>query len=286
MKVAVTGAGGFVGRHVLTALARRSDARVTAVHRSPDRAQASAGARTVVLDIGAPPGDVYDALGRPDVLVHLAWGGLPNYQSLHHFESELPRQYAFLRAMVDGGLRSMLVTGTCYEYGMRCGEVDETLSPCPANPYAHAKAALQQQLEYLRLKQPFDLTWARLFYMYGEGQAPTSLYAQLMRAIAQGDPSFPMSGGEQLRDFLPVTDVASLIVQLALDRPGAGTVNVCSGRPVSVRALVERLVQEQGATLPLELGRYPYPSHEPMAFWGSTARLHSLLRVESALPRQ
>ena len=136
---------------------------------------------------------------------------------------------------------------------------------------------MRLQLEYLRSQKNFKLTWARLFYMYGPGQAPTSLYSQLIAAVERRDLSFKMSGGEQLRDYLPVEVVARHIVDLAIRCPGAGVVNICSGRPTSVRALVEQLLAERGWSLTLELGKYPYPDYEPLAFWGSASKLQALL---------
>jgi dTDP-6-deoxy-L-talose 4-dehydrogenase (NAD+) len=283
MKVAVTGATGFVGRHVLRALAERPGIEIVASSRGTGAGLALPGdARHVPLDMARPSPDDYERLGRPDVLIHLAWGGLPNYRSLHHFETELPRQYQFLRSLVQAGLPSVFVAGTCYEYGMRCGELQESLIPEPANPYGFAKTALLRQLEFLRSTSPFELTWGRLFFMYGEGQAPTSLYAMLMSAIDRQDLSFKMSGGEQLRDFLPATRVAQDIVTLAVHQGDSGIVNICSGQPISVRNLVERLLRDRRATLDLELGAYPYPDHEPMAFWGSALKLDALLRGTTA----
>ncbi len=278
MKIAVTGANGFVGRHVLAALAKHDDVEIIASSRAAAAAPALPDSvRYVSMDLSTPPPDPYAVLGRPDALVHLAWGGLPNYRSLHHFESELPRQYRFLRSLIDGGLPSLLVTGTCYEYGMACGELTENLRPSPVNPYGYAKAALLEMLQYLKAHKPFALTWARLFYMYGEGQAPTSLYSLLSAAVRRGDASFPMSSGDQLRDYLPVEGVARLLTNVAVDHSGSGILNICSGVPISVRGLVEQLVAQHCSPIVLDRGKYAVPDYEPMAFWGSTKRLNRLL---------
>ena len=135
-------------------------------------------------------------------------------------------------------------------------------------PYGLGKDILRRQLEALSRSVPFSLLWCRLFYMYGPGQARGSLFPLLAAAAARGDEIFPMSGGEQLRDYLPVATVADLLVRTALLPEAAGILNVCSGRPVSVRALVERW---------MELGRYPYPDYEPLAFWGDATRLAELV---------
>ncbi|SFQ26083.1 NAD(P)-dependent oxidoreductase [Variovorax sp. 770b2] len=280
MKIAVTGASGFIGRHVLGLLAATAEERVVAVsHQARDLSWLPKGVAHVSIDLALPPANVYEMLGEPDVLIHLAWSGLPNYQSRHHFETHLGEQYRFLRLLATTGLRSLVCAGTCFEYGMQAGELDESLPTDPRNPYGFAKDALRRELEFLAGDTGLALTWARLFYMHGEGQAPTSLYSQLIAAGQRGDAEFRMSGGEQLRDYLHVRDVAGYLVALAKQAPGAGVVNVCSGEPRSVRSLVEEWREAHRIQARLVLGHFPYPAYEPMAFWGRNAKLEQLLRA-------
>lgn len=268
MKIAVTGASGFIGRHVLSVLLERG-VKIVAVTRDASRlAGLSEAVRIVEMDIAHAAPDCFEQMGCPDVLIHLAWDGLPNYKSLHHFEAGLPRQYHFLNSMIKAGLPSLLVTGTCFEYGMQSGALSAAMPTNPTNPYGYAKDALRQQLEFLRSTKPFNLTWGRLFYMYGEGQPRTSLYSKLREAVLRGDKIFNLSGGEQLRDYLPVAEVARQIVQLALAQGNIGAVNICSGKPISVRRLVEQWLFENNWEIELNFGYYPYPDYEPMAFWG------------------
>ncbi|PIV87541.1 MAG: epimerase [Hydrogenophilales bacterium CG17_big_fil_post_rev_8_21_14_2_50_63_12] len=277
MRVAVTGATGFIGRHVLEELARRGVETIAVVRSSTASPPALPGTRMACMDIHAAPSDAYDLIGRPDALIHLAWGGLPNYRSLHHFEQELPAQYRFLRGLVEAGLSTLVVAGTCFEYGMQSGPLNESLETRPNNPYGFAKDMLRRQLEFLKAAYPFALTWTRLFYLYGEGQAENSLYPQLRKAVQRGDKTFPMSGGEQLRDYLPVSEVARALVALTLRQEDIGTINLCSGQPVSVRNLIEGWIRENGWSISPNLGHYPYPDHEPLAFWGSSKKLSSLI---------
>jgi nucleoside-diphosphate-sugar epimerase len=272
VRVALTGASGFVGQHVLSRLLA-DGMEVVAVTRDAARLVSISGIRVVEMDLCNPPGDCFERLGSPDVLIHLAWDGLPNYRSRHHFESELPGQYRFLKRMIETGLASLLVTGTCFEYGMQSGALSEDMQTRPANPYAYAKDALRRQLEFLKSTIPFQLNWVRLFYMYGPGQSTGSLYPQLRDAVLRGDKVFNMSGGEQLRDYLPVAEVARQIVSLS--QQDIGLVNVCSGKPISVRCQVEQWLAENNWKIELNRGYYPYPEYEPMAFWGCAAKLAS-----------
>lgn len=278
MKIALTGATGFIGRHVLQALASQ-DIEIIALSRQakPDF-PASLNIRTIQCDIaGAEPPDFAD-IDSPDILVHLAWDGLPNYHSLHHFETELPNQYRFLSHLIKTGLRHVTITGTCFEYGMASGPLSEEMRPQPENSYAFAKDALRQQLQYLQKDHPFCLTWARLFYMYGAGQGPKSLYSLLKAAVEAGEPVFNMSAGEQLRDFLSVDDIGRHVATLACLKKDVGIVNVCSGTPTSVRTLVEGWIDANNWQIALNRGYFPYPAYEPLAFWGSDRKLKKLLR--------
>lgn len=282
MKVLVTGATGFVGRHLVEALLARG-CQVRAVARRVEPAKALPWfdrVEFVAADVHLKELDVAALVEGVDALAHLAWPGLPNYQALFHFEHNLMADYQFIKQAVLAGVGQVLVTGTCFEYGLQSGPLDEQTAPQPANPYGLAKNTLRLFLEHLQREHPFTLQWARLFYLHGDGQNPNSLLAALDRAIDAQAPVFDMSGGEQLRDYLAIETASAYLAGLLSRRDFNGVVNCSSGEPVSVRALVEARLRERGAAIRLNLGHYPYPTHEPMAFWGVADRLHTLLGAE------
>jgi len=277
MKVAVTGATGFIGRHVLAELEIRSVEFIALARPSTAKALMHSSYSVVPFDLNIVTRNAFEMMGRPDVLIHLAWSGLPNYKSLHHFEQELQVQYRFLKNLIESGLQTLVVAGTCFEYGMQSGSLCEGFVARPSNPYGFAKNALRCQLEYLKAAYPFQLTWARLFYLYGEGQSEGSLLPQLRRVAEGGNELFNMSGGEQLRDYLAVAEAAKHLVTLALAEKDIGIVNVCSGIPISVRKLVEGWIKENSWSIRLNFGHYPYSDYEPMAFWGDPEKLFSII---------
>lgn len=277
MKVAVTGATGFVGRHVLAELETRSVESVALLRPSSAKALEYSRCSIVQFDLYNAPPNAFELMGRPDVVIHLAWSGLPNYNSLHHFEHELSVQYRFLKNLIESGLQTLVVAGTCAEYGMQPGMLSEEMAGRPSNSYGFAKDTLRRQLDYLKAVHPFQFTWTRLFYLYGEGQHESALLPQLRKAVERNDQIFNMSGGEQCRDYLPVAEVSRYLVLLALAEKDIGAINICSGIPISVRELVEGWIKENDWSIRLNLGHYPYPDYEPMAFWGDPQKLSSLI---------
>lgn len=266
-QVIVSGATGFVGQH-LVPLLLKNQFQVIATARDIQKAATFEWFKEVqFVATDFHKGLEQIQVGQDAGLIHLAWQGLPNYNSLFHFEENLPFNYGFVKELVLAGVSQVLITGTCLEYGFQSGPIASITKPLPNNPYALAKDTLRQQLEFLSKEHPFRLQWARLFYTYGKGQNPNSVLSQLETAIDNGDSTFNMSGGEQLRDYLPIEAVAQQLIDLYMSSR-TGTYNICSGNPVSVRRLVEERIRDRCASIQPNFGYYPYPDYEPMAFWG------------------
>lgn len=274
MRVMVTGATGFVGRHVVAALLE-SGHDILAIGRHAGRFEEMpwrTRVRTIACDIHTA--QIETALQfSPDVLVHLAWPGLPNYRAAFHVEKNLPADKVFLDRAIAAGVHHVLVAGTGAEFGLLSGELDEDADTAPVSAYGMAKDGLRRYLQQLQVVRPLTFQWVRLFHIHGPGQNPGSLLAQLDKAIDTGAAQFDMSGGEQLRDYLPVEDVAKRIAYLVKHPEIQGTINCCSGRPISIRTLVEQRIAQRGAKIKLNLNAYPYPDYEPMAYWGKVGKL-------------
>jgi dTDP-6-deoxy-L-talose 4-dehydrogenase (NAD+) len=86
-----------------------------------------------------------------------------------------------------------------------------------------------------------------------------------------------MSAGEQIRDYLPVEEVAEIIVKTSIQNETTGIINCCSGKPISIRKMVEDYLTKNNYSINLNLGYYSYNDYEPMAFWGCTEKLKTIL---------
>lgn len=280
MNVLVTGATGFIGNHLIEEILKsQTEISITATSRRVDKAKTSSWyGKVSYVECNLSEKSNHEKLFKGiDLMIHLAWDGLPNYEELFHFEKNVLDNYFFIKSAVSAGVNKIVVAGTCFEYGMVDGALKEGMVTNPSNPYGLAKDTLRKFLVELQKRHQFQYNWIRLFYIYGEGQNERSFYSQLKNALRNGKSSFNMSGGEQLRDYMRVEEVAGCIKKIALQKKIGGVVNCCSGIPVSVRSLAERIIKESGKTIKLNLGFYPYPEFEPMAFWGDNTLLNKII---------
>ena len=278
MKVIVTGASGFIGKSLIKELYKQ-DVEVIAVVRDRNKLpELGDSIKVIEMDLSNPTSDFFDVIEPSVSLVHLAWNGLSNYESIEHIDKELPMHYNFLKSIIGLGVKNIVVTGTCFEYGLQSGKLSEEFDTKPNNPYAYAKDALRKQLQFLQSGNDFNLTWIRPFYIYGDEQPDNTLYSQLRLSVQRGDLLFNMSGGEQSRDYLHINDVVIKISKLVCAKKNLGIVNICSGLPISVRRLVEQWIDEGMWDIQLNLGYYPYPVYEPIAFWGDTKKYNKITK--------
>jgi len=280
MNVLVTGATGFLGRHVVTELLKRNMT-VSCLCRSEEKARQMPWFDKVTFyykDIDEVSDSELDkTLLKVDALIHLAWSDLSDFLLLSHLEKHLFSHMKFLKQAVCMGVDNILVAGTCLEYGLRNGPMKESDCCQPITPYALAKLSLKNYLEMLRVEQEFSLKWVRMFYIYGPYQSENSLLPQLERAIKNNEPAFNMSEGDQVRDFLPVESAAKYLVTILENTRYEGVVNCCSGSPISVKAFVQKKIDELQSSIKLNTGFYPYLAYEPLSFWGDSSILNNLI---------
>ncbi|MDI9357984.1 MAG: NAD(P)-dependent oxidoreductase [Phycisphaerales bacterium] len=286
MRILVTGATGFVGNYVIQELLSKTKHQIIASGHNEERAKKYSwyGQVTYIPYNLAnihqdETSDLFNYFQKPDLLIHLAWRGLPDFKGLFHIEEHLMTQYFFLNNLIKNGLTQLAITGTCFELGKQEGCLSEETQPRPNTPYSVAKDSLRRFLEQLQLQNPFSMKWIRLFYTYGKGQSEKSILPQLEKAIANKETHFNMSGGEQIRDYLPVEQFAEYIVTIALQNKVQGIINCCSGNPVKLKDMVLKVIKEKQSTIQLNLGVYPYLDYEPMAFWGDTQKMAEALNA-------
>ena len=105
MKILVTGSSGFIGQYVLQELSRMN-VNIIAIHKSKSRTlRFFKNVKYFLKDINDIDERFYKEIGSPEMLIHLAWGNLPNYDSEHHTNIELPIQMVFFKKIVSFGIK-------------------------------------------------------------------------------------------------------------------------------------------------------------------------------------
>ena len=230
-RVLVTGARGFVGRHVIAALAEL-DVEVHAVASSapPAGTDRCTWHQADLLD--PVQRDLLVADVGADSLLHAAWCATPPDYWRHpdnlrwlSATAELVRMFT-----VHGG-RRVVGIGTCAEYDWRYGYCTENLTPLAGqNLYSVAKAATGQVLEAYGAETGLSVAWGRLFLLLGPHDSPIRLVPSLVRNLNAGRQA-RCTSGSHVRDFLHVGDAASALIAL-LRSDVTGAVNIASGIPV------------------------------------------------------
>ena len=277
MKIAITGATGFIGFHVRRKLALTDNKIVLGVRDLERIGELTINEMPVEMDISQEETNWFEILGNPDVVLHLAWGGLPNYMDPVHVDIELPMQIKFLEGLVSSGLSNLVVTGTCYEYGPANGALSENHITDPNTSYGVAKDTLRKELFALQSTQNFQLTWARIFYPFGQGQSDSSLYSQLAnRAIAKNG-ELEIGSPQSVLDFVPVEDVAFALSKFVEQKIGVGVINLGSGVPTSVEDFVQKLIAQHKWQVRVKYGSEGKRDFEPKAFWADATKLQEYL---------
>lgn len=278
MKVLVTGASGFVGNYVVKELLKNNfEVVATSIDIKNKKLDWIKDVNIIERDLNQHFENDFEYFNFPDILIHLSWERLPNYNKIFHFEKNLFSNYNFIKNMITHGLRNVSIIGTCFEYGKKEGCLFEDIDTCPTNSYGLAKDTLRKFIQELQKIIQFNFKWIRLFYTYGEGQNKNSILEQLKLSLNNKDKMFNMSGGEQLRDYLPIEKVAEYIVKISTQNKINGIINCCSGKPISIRNLVENYLKENNKEIQLNLGYYPYNEDEPFSFWGDITKLNKIL---------
>lgn len=273
--IGITGGTGFIGSHVRKEFDYRGIPLTILGRQSAQNMTLRTHEQYMECDIREP--NILTKESVPQTLIHLAWTGLVDFTSESHLAEELHVQSNFLKSVVQLGVQNLLVSGTCFEYGLVEGEIGEDCATRPVVPYAIAKNELREMLIRLQVNYEYNLMWARLFYVYGDGQRSSTLYSGIMKAIASGAASLEVSSKNLVRDFISVENVAKYLTDLALLNSNCGQVNVCSGTGTSVGEFVDQIAAREGVQLSVVEGNRPLPNFEPESFWGNSSLLRKLI---------
>ena len=273
-RILVTGAGGFIGSHILPKLVTRGyDIHAVYFRQKPDapgsvnwhKANLLAQSETFQLVQGV----------RPTHLLHLAWYVAPgdywySAENLHWLEASI----ALIRYFYQLGGKRLVVAGTCAEYDWNYGYCTENITPChPLTLYGICKNSLFETLRAYCTNKKLSYAWGRIFFLYGPGENQQRLVSSAICSLLDKK-TFACTHGRQLRDFLHVADVASAFATL-LDSDINGAVNIASGQPLSILQLILSIADQLKMSDHVQFGTINAAENEPPLLVGDIRKLRN-----------
>lgn len=278
-RVVVTGAGGYVGRHVVKALLDQGH-HVIAVVRPASRSDVDPRAEVIAADILSPGFSVRSFTDdAPDGVVHLAWqNGFLHNDTSHVMQ--LSSHFRLLEQFADWGVPRLSILGTMHEVGYWEGPITEDTPTNPLTLYGIAKDALRKA-SFVHLAGRTQVQWLRCYYILGDDRNNHSIFTRILEAVDRGDETFPFTTGKNKYDFIDVVELADQIARISAMRGVSGIINTSSGVPLSLAERVEAFIAENRLPISLEYGAFPDRPYDSPGVWGDTNRTRALLDSSS-----
>lgn len=273
MKIFLTGGTGFIGSHVLKQLLA-SNIEVIA-HRRKESSIPNISIEDSIIWLTKPVSELKPKdFEGVDVLIHLA-----SHSVQYPFDTlekniffNVVEPLKMFEKAYQSGVTKYVVAGSCFEYGLS-GEryeyipIDAPLEP--TNAYATSKAMSFLAFRQFALNKKVSLSYQRIFHAFGEGQPENRLWPSIRKSAKAGT-DLELTAGEQIRDFVPVEEVAQIIIKTSISidclKDSFHVRNIGSGSPQSIADFAKYWWEYWGAQGELKIGALAYRSHEVMRY--------------------
>lgn len=207
-------------------------------------------------------------------LIHLAWPDLDDFTNTSHKKNILKNQKNFLKKMITLGCKNIIVAGTCYEYGLINGKINENTYTKPICSLGIGKDNLRNYLQNLQLKYKFKLTWLRLFFIYGINPNRNTL----TNLLINNNKKKPIVLNKKIkRDYVDIKYVSKIFFLIFKKNKSFGLVNLSSGRSISLKELVNK-IKKKFKIDPFVLYKNTIQrKFEPESFYGCNKKLKKII---------
>ena len=276
MKILVTGANGYLGQGIVRSILNNGHCVVATDFNTQFVDERAERIVCNLFEVDNP----YSFFGEPDVLLHLAWrDGFVHYSSAHI--EDLPKHYAFIKKMVDGGIQQVAVMGTMHEIGFFEGSINES-TPChPTTPYGIGKNALRDLTQMICKQKNIVFQWLRGYYIVGNSKFGSSIFSKITAAVDEGKTEFPFTLGQNQYDFIDYSDFCAQVAAVVGQKNEQGIINICSGKPEKLADRVERFIKENDYRIKLQYGAFPDRPYDSKAIWGDDTKIRKIMENQA-----
>ena len=272
MKLFVTGATGFIGLHFIYA-AHKAGHEVVGLRRVGSQPRIDLKKQPIWVE-GLLDSDFSKTLRDCDAFVHFA-SHTPNppYDTLENcLYWNLITTLQLCNQALKAGIKKFLIAGSCFEYGKSGERYDYIPTTAPLEPtmtYPTSKAAASIALYGWAVEKQVQLQILRIFQVFGEGELETRLWPSLKKAALNAE-DFPMTKGEQIRDFIHVEEVVIKFVEelkfISVNKGEPRILNIGTGKPQSILEFSKYWWHKWNAKGRLQIGAVPYRENEVMRY--------------------
>lgn len=274
MKIFLTGGTGFIGSHFLN-LALKKGHQLLVLKRS----KMSVPRVRLVDEPSWLNKEIKDVTAEDlkgiDVILHLAAhsANVPYDRLDNCILKNVLEPLALFERAVEAGVGKFVVAGSCFEYGKSGERYDFIPVTAPLEPtqtYPASKALASTAFYQFAIENKVQLSYHRIFQVFGEGELETRLWPSMRKAALNGE-NFEMTRGEQIRDFIEVSEVANKFLKACKEILNQRSFepkyyNLGSGNPQSILEFSKFWWEKWEASGKLKIGVKPYRKGEVMRY--------------------
>jgi nucleoside-diphosphate-sugar epimerase len=274
-RVLVTGARGFTGRYLADRLRADGYDVVGMTEALP------AGASEVHANLLDPEATARAVeLVRPDRVVHLAaLSFIPHDDVEAIYRVNLLGSLALLQALDTRStpIHSVILASSAAVYGNAGADaIEETVAPAPVSHYGASKLAMEHMAATFRDRLPIVVV--RPFNYTGPGQAEHFAVPKLVSHFRRRVETIDLGNIDVVREFMDVRNVVEIYRRLLACPAASGeTVNVCTGRGVSLREVIAALEAQTGHHAAIRVDPRLVRAHDVPRVVGSPRKLEGLI---------
>ena len=226
-RILISGSSGFIGKNFINLIKDKRDLEIHKIQSSPVLKNKENNLYSHTLPSKESDRNKLVMDIKPEVFIHLAWKGIPDY-SLENSIYSVKNSLELSKSCLLAGTKKIIATGSCWEYLNPTGKINEEWPLDSSNFFKASKNHCHTMLNIMCKEFGASLIWLRLFYVYGKFQHTNSLLPFLINQGKSGEEPIAKNPYCSL-DFINAYDVSKILYKSIFLNEFSGPLNVGSG---------------------------------------------------------